>query len=158
MDSAPLYILPGDSRLKDRIVPAEIVKTEHYAPSRDLNLSEEDRRYRPNSLKVTVRGEETKVYRFVLPCSFRPEWANLEAAAQDMGMDLAIGDPVKDEDSIGRSIIRIWFATADGCVYTGRKPSGTDMLMTEQWPIRLDEAWIQEQIASTKATPPRMQA
>ena len=157
MDNSPLYILPGESRSKDRILPAEMLKIEHYAPAKDMNLSEEDRKYRPDCLKVTVRGEETKVYPFVLSCSFRPEWANLQAAVQDMGMDLAVGEPLKDEDSIGRSIIRNWFATADGCVYTGRTPGGSNMLMTEQWPIRLDETWIQKQTAST-VNRPRMRA
>lgn len=154
MANTPLYILPGESRSKDRILPAEMLEIEFYIPSSDMNLSEENRKYRSNSLKVTVRGEETKVYPFVLPCSFRPEWNNLQAAAQDMGMDIAVGEPVKDEDSIGRSIVRNWFATADGCVYTGRKIGGANMLITEQWPIHLDATWIQKQIASTKATPP----
>jgi hypothetical protein len=154
MDKPALYILPGNSRSKDRIVPAENLKIEHYAPSKDMNLTEEDRLYRPNSIKATVRGEETQVFPFVLPCSFRPEWDNLEAAAHDMGMDLAIGEPVKDEDSIGRSIIRSWFATADGCVYTARIPGGSNTLMTEQLPIRLDETWIQDQLVPSEAASP----
>lgn len=156
MDKPALYILPGNSRLKDRIVPAEILKIEHYAPSRDMNLSEEDRLYRPDAIKVTVRGEKAQVFPFVLPCSFKSEWDNLEAAAQDMGFDLAISEPVKDEDSIGRSIIRSWFATADGCVYTARRPTDSNMLITEQLPIRLDAVWIQHQLASADVSPPEM--
>lgn len=100
-----------------------------------------------------VLGEKTQVYPFVLPCSFRPEWVNLRAAAHDMGMDLSAGEPVRDEDSIARSIIRSWFATADGCVYTARTPAGGITLMTEQLPIRVGETWIQDQLGEVKASP-----
>lgn len=156
MSNVPLYILPGEARFKDRIVPSELVEIQKYAPSKDMSLSEEDRRYRPDCLKVTVRGEDVKVYPFVLPCHFRPEWMNLEVAARDMGRELAVSDPVKDEDSIGHSIIRIWFATADGAVYTAKSPGGSDLLITEELPIRLDPVWIEEQMAGLAHEHPRM--
>jgi hypothetical protein len=114
----PLYILPGESRTK------------------------EDREYRPNCLKVTVKGEEEKIYPFILGCEFRPEWENIGVAANEMGLDLAESDPIKDEDGIGRSIIRSWIATADGNVYTCRRPGGMNMLITELLPIKLDTNWI----------------
>lgn len=151
MNSHLLYILPGETRSKDRIIPAEMLTIEHYAPSKDMNLSEEDRRYKPNSLRVTVRGEDTRAYPFALSCYFRPEWTSLEVAVQDMGLNLSISDPVKDEDPIGRSVIRTWFATADGAVYTARRPSGSDMLITELMPIRLDEEWVSEQVEAFKS-------
>ena len=155
MDKPAFYILPGDSRLKDRIVPVGNLTIERYAPSKDLSLTAEDRLYRPNAFKVTVQGETTQVYPFVLPCSFRPEWANLEAAAQDMEIVLVPGDPVSDEDPLGHSIITSWLATADGCVYTARTPGCTDLLLTAMLPIRLDEEWIQEQMSEQSEEAPR---
>lgn len=139
--SIPLYILPGESRSKDRIVPAAIVKVEFCRPSNDRNPRAEYWKFRPAFLKVTVSGEETKDYPFILPCDFHPEWETLEDAAQDMGLDLAVIEPVQDSDSIGRAVIRSWFATADGSVYTSR--STGRVLLTEKWPVLLDDEWFQ---------------
>lgn len=146
-----LYILPGDTRSKDRVVPLDnILKIEHYNPSRDLSLTEDDRKCRPNGIKVTVKGEGTLVYPFILPCNFRPEWSSLETAARELGVDLHIGDPIKDEDAIGRSVLRSWFAAADGCVYTAVRPSGGNMLIAQEWPCRLDSGWIEEKTKHLK--------
>lgn len=155
MTDIKLYILPGESRSKDRIFPVEMLNIEHYQPFKDFNLSEEDRKYRPAALKVTVQGEETRTYPFVLPCLFRPEWTCLDIAAQDMGFDLCVSEPVQDDDEIGRSVIRVWFATADGAVYTARQSTASTMLITELWPIRLDATWIGRQIEAANVARPR---
>jgi len=143
MTKPALYILPGETRAHDRVVPAELLRLETYNPAKDATLSKEEKQYRPNAISATVIGEFPAIYPFVLPCEFSIEWANIETAAQVMGLELEIGKPVQNDDPIGRSIIRSWLTTADGSVYTTMRIG--DLLMAAKLPIELDRSWIQAQ-------------
>lgn len=144
MTDLSYYILPGESRTKDRIVRACDVYIEHYSPSRDLSLPAEERKYRPNVIIAKVTGESAITLPFALSVYADPTWTDLPTAASKMGCALYVGDPIKDDDEIPRSIIRFWFATADGKVYTAKKFSpkeGGELLDTQLWPIRLAPEW-----------------
>ncbi len=144
MTDLSYYILPGESRTKDRIVRACDVSIEHYSPSRDQSLPAEERQYRPNVIIATVTGESAITLPFALPVYADPTWTDLPTAAKEMGCALFVGDPIKDDDEISRAIIRFWFATADGKVYTAKKywpKDGDEFLSVEQWPIHLAPEW-----------------
>jgi len=126
----------------DRVVAGRRLKVEHYCPSRDLSLSEDDRRFRPNALRCTVAGEAPRVYPFVLQCAFSPDWLTLGAAARDMGLELVCGDPVGDDEVIGRSVITGWIAVADGTIYETKRPGGSRMLITRKWPVEFDPSLL----------------
>lgn len=136
----PLYILPGELRIDDRIVASDRLRIEKYYPALDMSLSELERRSRPIGLKVSIDGAEAGNFPFVMPCAYRPEWADVRAAAASMGLKLVLDAPVRPDDLVGRSAQRFWLASADGGVYTSCV-SG-DLLIAQEWPIRLEAATI----------------
>lgn len=144
---SPLYLLPGESRTKDRVLPASMLRAEIYSPSKDMNLTEDQRFYAVDLLAVTVTGEEKDFFPFILPVQFSPDWRSLADFAEAQGRVLAEGDAVKDEDELGRSIIRSWIALADGTVHTIRMPSTDGFVLTEQLPIVVEKKWLDQLIA-----------
>lgn len=134
-------------------MPTSKVSIQHYRPSQDKSFSLEERRYRPDVLIVTVQGEAPRTYPFVLPCEYRPEWTSIEAFAQDVGRFCMMGEPVKDGDPIGRSMVRGWIALTDGTVYITTTPGNTELVFAELLPIRLDPAWLPDQAMSHDPAP-----
>jgi hypothetical protein len=71
--NSPFYLLPGESRTKDRVVPGSMIRAETYSPSTDKSLTADQRLYAVDELVVTVTGEEKTIFPFILPVQFSPD-------------------------------------------------------------------------------------
>jgi hypothetical protein len=144
----PLYLLPGDSRTQDRVVPGSMIRAETYRPSKDMSLTEDQRRFAVDLVVVTVAGEEKKTFPYILPVEFSPNWNSLADYAESVGRVLAEGQrDVKDEDQLGRSIITSWIALTDGTVHVVRKPGADGFVLTDRLPIMVEKKWLDQLMA-----------
>lgn len=139
-----LTILPGASRTKDRVVLNDHLSIRVYDPAKDQNLTREQARGRTASLRVSELGGPEMEFPFVMPCYFWGECDSIEDLAAELGQKIVEGNPVKDEDQIGRASIRSWIALGDGSIYTWVKPSGYAVMFANKWPVNLDPRQVSE--------------
>ena len=133
-----LTILPGQSRDLDRPVLNEDIELRLYDPAKDKNLTREEAKGRPATIRVSELGGVEREFRFVMPCYFWGECSSIEDLAAELGEKILVGEPVSPADEIGRSVLRSWLALGDGSIYTWVKPSGYAATYANKWPVQLD--------------------
>ena len=120
---APLYLLPGQTRSQDRIVPAQLLDVKLYRPSKDLNLHTDTRLYARDVLKVTVAQEPMHMYDFVVACRFDVCWTSVSDVLAAFGYVLF--PPIfKAGDNAFLCSQSECFALHNGCVYCIRQIPG----------------------------------